>query len=127
VKQHAVVIETKVLAEFVDLLGPEKVAEALAAMEQSIRSFMGAGPTGGDDIEVLAGAAHKLISTAMIVGFFDLARACRTLEESCGSADAPLAFEHVKAVGEAALEAAADLKLRLLGGQGPGAAGRKSQ
>ena len=101
-------------AQYVDLLGAEQSARALETLEAALRgTFSGGGPVGNGDRSDLAGAAHRLISTATVVGFLELARACREFEESCGSGAERAAFERLRSISRPSLRAIGRLRAEL--------------
>ena len=103
-----------------ELLGDAWVGKSARRLQSGIENTLQhAGPEQGDR-EELARGAHKLVSQASQLGFFELSRCCRDLEEDCWAGrdyESPLA-------GARSAAASITDELNALATEGPAADGR---
>lgn len=92
--------------EVVDLLGPARVQASLAEIAQRLSAVGGM----VEDRAALGREAHALVSLTGVLGFTDLAQACRDLEKACqGTADLAAALAAIGRASSTCLHAASEL------------------
>lgn len=79
----AAVLDEARLRQFSELLGEERAAEWLSKLRQEIHSLLAWEVHSLGDGKDLAQLAHRLVSHSGSIGFVELARSCRRLEDAC--------------------------------------------
>jgi HPt (histidine-containing phosphotransfer) domain-containing protein len=98
--------DRETFAEVVDLLGLARVQKAL----EEISDRLSAMPMMAEDRDELGREAHRLVSQVGVLGFNELAHACRDLEKAChGNTDLADALAAVTFASAVCLRAASDL------------------
>jgi CheY-like chemotaxis protein len=79
--EHSLALDESVLEGLREIAGPSGVDHLLRKLAEQLQSFPRYDE--GDDLSCIAGAAHKLASSAGMLGFLNLSSACSALEDAC--------------------------------------------
>jgi len=98
--------DRETFAEVVDLLGLARVQRSLGEISDRLSAM----PMMAEDRDELGREAHRLVSQVGVLGFNELAHACRDLEKAChGNIDLADALAAVTFASAVCLRAASDL------------------
>jgi PAS domain S-box-containing protein len=75
--------EAETIGQLKGLLGAERLDEMLGEFQEELSSRFAAQPDGADALKLLRREAHSMISQAGMLGFEELSRRCRELQDAC--------------------------------------------
>jgi signal transduction histidine kinase/CheY-like chemotaxis protein/HPt (histidine-containing phosphotransfer) domain-containing protein len=82
-REGEAIIDERTYGDLVALMGPDRVVRLLNQLAEQLRSNPSDQIASGVDREKLAAYAHRIVSSAGMLGFRNLSAVCRDLESAC--------------------------------------------